>query len=119
MARKSLLDVDPRLHTALEEFKTTSIVKLEGAKDAYDCQDDETKAAIDRIHATLQQHATGYINVKVARSVVPVKIDSEYLGYNLFWLATQIASDLAFVGLRLAGYQFPPQRCVSCGTEIE
>jgi len=119
MARKSLLDVDPRLKTVLEEFQATSLVKMEAAKDAYDCQDDETKAAIDRIHATLQQHATGYINVKVGRQVVPVKVDREYLGYNLFWLATQIVSDLAFVDIRLASYQYSPLRCVSCGSEIE
>lgn len=119
MARKSLVDLDPNLRSAVDEFQAVSLVKFEMARDAYNMQDAETKAAIDRIHGTLQQHATGYINVVVGKTVYPVRINSEYLGYNLLYLAVEIVKDLAFTGIRIAKFKVPPLTCVACGDPIE
>ncbi len=118
MARKTLADVDPRLTSALEEFKSVSEVKYEMAQDSYKVQDKDTRAAIDRIHGLLQQHATGYITVKVGKTVVPMKIDNQYLGFNLLFLAVEIVKDLAFNGIQVANFEFPPQFCAGCGTPI-
>jgi hypothetical protein len=118
MARKTLAAIDPKLTRVLEEFQAVSLVKYEMARDAYDIQDKDTQAAIDRIHGTLQQYATGYINLKVGRSIVPVKIDNEYLGYNLLFLAVEIAKDLAFTGIRLANFKVPDVYCATCGDLI-
>lgn len=102
----------------LDEFESVSLVKQELAQDAYEFQDEETKRAIDRVTATLQQHATGYVNVKVGGTLHALKIENEYLGYNLFWLAVEIVKGLAFVGLRVANWQWPELLCASCGSEI-
>jgi len=118
MPRKSLVDIDPRLRSVTEDFEATSIVKRDMAQDAYDAQDKETQAVIDRITATLQQHATGYITPKIQGSVVPVRVDNEYLGYNLFYLAVEIVKDLAFVGIRVAKFEFPQSLCASCSAEV-
>lgn len=118
MARKTLADLDPRLKSAREDFEAVSLVKYEMAKDAYDCQDEETQKVIDRIVATLQQYANGYIKVKVGNSFVPMQISNEYLGFNLLYLAVEIAKDLAFVDVRIANFEFPPSLCASCGAQI-
>ena len=118
MARKTLADIDPRLTSVVEDFKAVSMVKGEMARDAYDLQDRETKLVIDRIVGTLQQYATGFLNVKVGGTYVPVKVDNEYLGYNLMYLAVEICKDLAFVGERVANFVFPPSLCVKCGAEL-
>jgi hypothetical protein len=118
MARKSIADIDPNLTRALEEFKSVSLIKYEMARDAYEIQDEETRRAIDRIQGTLMQYATGYIMLKVNKTMVPIKIDNEYLGYNLQFLAVEIAKDLAFTGIRLAKFKVPPLYCASCGDLI-
>ena len=118
MARKSLADIDPALSSIVDEFKELSEVRLEIAQDAYNVQDDETKKTIDRMVATLQQYATGYITAKVNKTAVPVKIDHDYIGYNLFYLAVEIVKDLAFMDIRVAEFEFPEQLCASCGVEL-
>jgi hypothetical protein len=68
MARKSigkLTSKNSLLDEAVEEWKSTSELKYELAKSAYDVQDDETKKVIDRILATLQTYATGYITIQL------------------------------------------------------
>lgn len=118
MARKSLADIDPELVSVLDEFKSLSEVRYEIARDAYNVQDDATKQVIDRMVATLQQYATGYITAKVNKTAVPVKIDHDYLGYNLLYLAVEIVKDLAFMDIRVADFEFPEQFCASCGIEL-
>ena len=118
MARKTLADIDPKLASVVDEFKELSEVRQEIAKDAYDVQDELTQQTIDRITATLQQYATGYITAKVNRSAVPVKIDNDFIGMNLFYLAVEIVKDLAFMDIRVAEFEFPEQICASCGIEL-
>jgi hypothetical protein len=118
MARKSLADIDPKLKSVVEEFKATSLVKYEMAMDAYNLQDKETRAVIDRIVATLQQYATGFLNVKVGSTYTPIKIDNDYLGYNLLYLAVEVVKDLAFLQIKVANFVFPPSLCYKCGAEV-
>lgn len=118
MARKTLADIDPELKSVLEEFKSVSLVKYDMARDAYTVQDKATQKTIDRIVGTLQQHATGYITAKVNNAMVPVKIDNEYLGYNLLFLAVEIVKDLAIMGQKVSNFEFPEALCASCGAEI-
>jgi hypothetical protein len=124
MARKSiheLKSVAKLTADAVEEWESVSLIKYELAKTAYDAQDAETQEAIDRIVKTLQTYATGYINVQLQPPIgamVPVKVSAEYLGYNLLFLAVEIAKDLGFVGIRLANFVFPETLCASCGAEL-
>lgn len=124
MARKSVVDLkssDKLIADAVATFESVSVVKYEMAKEAYDLQNAATKKAIDRMVDTLRLHANGYINVQLdppRGALVPVKIGNEYLGYNLLYLAIEIAKDLAFVGLRIRDFKFPPSSCVRCGAEL-
>jgi hypothetical protein len=118
MARKSLKDIDPNLSSFVDEFTSLSEVRLDMALDAYSVQDEETQAVIDRIAATLQQYATGYVTAKVGKAAIPVAIDNDLLGYNLFYLAVEIVKDLAFMDIRVAEFEFPDQVCASCGIEL-
>lgn len=126
MPRKSITGFSPKsidrmTEDAIEEFKAVSEMKFELAKDAYERQDSETKATIDRIVSTLRQYATGYINIQLnppEGALVPVKLDNEYLGYNLYWLAVEIVKDCAFIGIRIANFEFPDTYCAQCGREL-
>jgi hypothetical protein len=124
MPRKQLTNLkssDKLLADAIEQFHGVSEVKYELAKEAYAIQDIDTKAVIDRIAATLRQHANGYIQVQLdppRGALVPVKIENEYLGMNLLWLAIEIVKDLAFVGIRVAKFKFPEQVCAQCGVQL-
>lgn len=120
--RKSLGDIiDPKLKAAMDEFRSTSAIKNEVATDVYNLQTKTTQAAIDKITATLRKHATGYVNLNVGGKAQEVKVanaDSEYLGFSLFYLAVESVKDMAFVGIRLATFRFPPTLCVSCGGDV-
>lgn len=118
MARKTLADIDPNLKSAVEDFEAVSLVKYEMAQDAYELQDEETQKVIDRIAGTLRSYATGFLNVKVGNVYVPIKVDNDYLGYNLFYLAVEVVKDLAFLDIRVANFVFPPSQCVKCGADI-
>ena len=118
MARKSIADLkssDKLIAEAVEDFSAVSEIKYELAKEVYDAQDDETKAVIDRILATLQTYATGHINVGAG---ISVKIDGEHLMHNLLWLAVEVVKDLALLGIRAENFEFPKGLCAVCGSEI-
>lgn len=124
MARKSIMDLrsaDKLVQDALEEHQSVAEIKYELAKEAYDAQDRQTRAVIDRIVGTLQSYATGYINVQLQPPegvLVPVKLDNTYLGYNLLYLAIEIVKDLAFLGVKVANFKFPKSYCARCGGEL-
>jgi hypothetical protein len=124
MGRKSISDlksVDKLTEDAVEEFKSVSEMKWELARDAYELQDKETKAVIDRIVATLRTYANGYIAVQLnppTGETIPVKIENDYLDMNLLWLAVEVVKDLAFIGVQVASFEFPPSLCAQCGADI-
>lgn len=116
--RKTLASLDPQLKSVVDEFRSISEMKHEMATDAYNLQDATTKKVIDRMVATLRTYATGYVHVTVGKTVVPVKIEAEYLGMNLFWLAVELCKDLAFSDIRIASFQWPESLCASCSSII-
>lgn len=124
MPRKSVTDLksaDKLIDEAIENFKSVSEIKYELAKDAYDMQDDKTKAVIDRLVKTLQTYATGSITLQLAPphgKLVAVAIENDYLMFNLLYLAMEIVKDLAITGIRVAKFEFPPSLCSNCGSEI-
>lgn len=121
MARKSAVQTDPRVKEALEEWKALTEVRYELAKEAFDAQDEPTHALLTRIVNRLRLGASGYITVRVDPphgASVPVKIDQEYLDYNLLYVATEILKDLAMFDIKVGTYTLPPLMCVNCGAEI-
>lgn len=118
MPRKTLAVIDPKLTEAIEEFRSLSLVRNEMALDLCELQDDTTAKVIDGIVSTLRKSANGYVTLRVAGKAVQVKLDDEYLGYNLFWLATEVVKDLGFVGIKVANFEFAPNLCASCGDEV-
>jgi len=124
MGRKSVTDLPSSaklVDDAIEQYNSVAEIKYELAKAAYDAQNRATRRAIDRIVDTLRVYATGYINVQLQPpegALVPVKVDNTYLGYNLLWLAIEIAKDLAFLDIRLADFRFPEALCAKCGAEL-
>lgn len=121
MARKAAIQTDDRLREALEEAKAIIEVRHEIAQEAYDFQDESTQKAIDNIVRRLRLAATGTINVRVnppRGATVPVKIEQQYVDFNLLFIATEIVKDLALCGIRIATYTFPPSFCVACGAEV-
>ena len=124
MARKTISDLrssDKLMQEAVDRHKSISEVKYELAKEAYDAQDDDTKAVIDKMVETLRTYCTGYINLQLqppTGAMVPVKLNNEYLGYNLLFLAVEIVKDLALLDIKVASFKFPPSMCATCGAEL-
>jgi copper chaperone CopZ len=121
MPRKTAIQNDANVVEALGEWKALTEVRYELAKEAYDFQDDETKALLDRIVNRLRVGASGYITVRVNGkhgSTVPVKIEQQYLDFNLLYVATEILKDLALFDIRVGTYEIPPSHCVLCAAEI-
>lgn len=121
LARKTANATQQRIDEAVDTYKMLTEVRYELAKEAYDFQDDDTKALLDRIVNRLRMGASGVITVRInppSSASVPVKIDQEYLDYNLLYVATEILKDLAMFDIQVGTYQFPPSQCVSCGKEL-
>lgn len=124
MARKTLESIqtpEQMASEALGEWKSVTEMRYELAKDAYDFQDEDTKKVIDRMVDRLRVSASGYIKIALNpphSGVIPVKIEQEYLDYNILYVATEILKDMALFDIRVASYQFPPSQCVSCGAEL-
>jgi hypothetical protein len=124
LPRKSVVDLksaDKLIADAIEELHLTAEIKGEIARDVYDAQNEATRTAIDSIVATLRKYATGYVSVQLSPpngALVPVKIENEYLAFNLLYLAIEIAKDLSFLGIRLSEFKFPPSLCMQCGAEL-
>ena len=113
MARKSadLLSGIITESAKLTEFEMITLVQYESAKDAYDAQDDETKAALDVIKNTIRTYA-------LAETTDGIEIDEDVLDQALLVLTMQVASDLALLDIKVANYSFPANICVACGSDV-
>lgn len=125
MARKTRakvkVDIEPAVMEAYEEWKAVTEMRHELAKEAYDFQDEETQHVLDRIRDRLRLGANGYVTIQVNHphgAQVPVKVEQEYLDYNIMYVAVEILKDLALFDIRVGSFQFPPSQCVTCGAEI-
>jgi len=110
MARKSA-DLLSGRDVKLSEFEMITLVQYESAKDAYDAQDDETKAALDVIKNTIRTYA-------LAETTDGIEIDEDVLDQALLVLTMQVASDLALLDIKVANYSFPANICVACGSDV-
>lgn len=121
MPRKRAQTGSKQVAEAVEEFKQLTMIRYEMAKDVFDHQDEDTQEVLQRIVDRLRLSATGYITVSVNpphSAVVPVKIEQQYVDFNLLFIATEILKDLATFDVRVASFEFPPSLCASCGAEI-
>lgn len=118
MPRKTL-DQLASLKSVIEEFEALSLVRYELAVDAYEYQDDETKAVIDKMVATLRQHANGTVNVQHGGKLTPLKVGDETFAKNLLYTALEVVKSMYFVGLKVANFKWKPTACIACGAEIE
>lgn len=121
MAKKQISETDRYVKDAVEEWRSLAEMRGELAREAYDYQDDATKAVIDRIVTRLRLGASGYIEVRVnppKGNLVAVKIEQAYLDFNLMYVALELLKDLALFDIRVGSFQFPPSLCSSCGAEI-
>lgn len=118
MPRKTL-DQLASLKSTAEEFEALSLVRYELAIDAYEYQDDETKAVIDKIVATLRQHANGTVNVQRGGKLIPLKVSDETFAKNLLYTALEVVKSMYFVGLKVANFKWTPTVCIACGAKIE
>lgn len=106
---------------AVREAQSFIEVRYQIAKDAYDAQDAETQALLDRMVAVLRLHATVYVDVTANPphgGTVPVKMEARYIDQNLLYIAVETLKTLAIFDVRVANFKFPESLCVSCGTPI-
>lgn len=118
MPRKTL-DQLASLKSVIEEFEALSLVRYEMAVDAYEYQDDETKAVIDKMVATLRQHANGTVNVQYGGKLISLKVGDETFAKNLLYTALEVVKSMYFVGLRVANFKWKSTVCIACGAKIE
>ena len=102
--RKSSINFDQ----AAEEFVTLVDYQHDLAREVYDAQDEETKAAIDKLKATLAQYNTG----------LSFDIPDKWIGIALFVIAVEVVKDLALLDIRVADFAFTEDSCVKCGGGI-
>lgn len=123
MARKHATAkvTDKKLREAIEDFEAMCEVRGEIAQQAYNAQDAETQAVLQRIRDRLRLAVTGYIQVQVDpphSGVVSVKVEQRYIDFNLMFVATEILKDLGLFGIRVASYKFPDMLCTNCMATI-
>lgn len=118
--RKTLAATPSRLDEAVENWRSLTEIRGIIAQEAFDYQDDLTQEVISRIRDRLREAATGWVSIKLpGQTVYSFRVEQDYVDFNLLYIATEIAKDLAFFDVKLANYKFPPLMCVRCGSEIE
>ena len=120
--RKAVKETDARLAEAVEEWKTLTEIRYELATTVYEAQDEQTQVTMQMLVNRLRLSSAGYVEIQVnppRGSLVPVKIEQQYLDYNLLYIVTQIFSDLAVTGVRVGTFKPVPGVCASCGAEIK
>lgn len=100
---------------ALKEFQAQIDTRYEIGKHVYDIQDALTKEVIDRIRMQYRIAVPGVVNI----NNVPHKLDKEYIDKNGLFVATEILSDLALNGIKVANFKFHPGFCAECKTVIK
>jgi hypothetical protein len=123
MARKSAgVASKPQVEEALEEARALAELRGEIALEAFNHQDKDTQEVLERIRDTLRLAATGWVYVRMNPPYggqVHVKLEQEYVDFNLFYIAVEILKTLALFDTRVATFKFPPSLCVNCGAELK
>lgn len=123
MARKhaTFKDTDRQNAEAVAEAQSFIEVRYQMARDAYDAQDKETQALLDRIVSTLRLYATVYVDVTANPphgGTIPVRMEANYIDQNLLFIAVEILKTLAVFDVRVGNFKFPKSLCANCGTPL-
>lgn len=105
----------------LEIFEAATKARYRIAMAAFDTQDEKTKEAIRMIRDRLSALATGTIRIFPQGRKNPgvtVQVSQELVDNNLLYMATEIIKDLAFMDIRVEGYEFPKVYCAECGDKL-
>lgn len=114
-----LRSADKLIDEAYESFAAVSEIKHELSQEVFDAQDDETKAALTQIAASLLVYSTDTIKLDLGKQgKAEAQVEREHLDWNLQWLAVEIAKDLAVVGIRVANFVLPLDACAICGGDV-
>jgi hypothetical protein len=119
--RKSKTRIDEAVARQLEIFELATKARYRMATAAFDAQDEKTKEAIRMIRDRLSVLATGTIRIFPdgrKNPGVTVTISQELVDSNLLYMATEIVKDLAFMDIRVEGYEFPKVYCAECGDKL-
>lgn len=107
-AVKPMKAVNPK--KALGEYYEIVMTRYKMAIQVYEAQDKLTKEVIDRICDRLRIASTGVISVGGR----PVKLEQEYIDFNILFIATEILADLALLDIQVANFEFHPAWCAEC-----
>lgn len=103
-----------RPEKALGEYYAIVMTRYKMAMQVYEAQDRLTKEVIDRICDRLRIASTGVISV----GGTPVKLEQQYIDYNILFIATEILADLALLNIQVANFEFHPAWCAECRQRI-
>lgn len=99
---------------ALQNYREITEARFRIAKKVYEAQDDLTKEVIDRIRDRLRIASTGVVNINNK----PYKLEQQYVDFNIWFIATEILSDLALNDIQIANFNFHPAYCAECKREL-
>lgn len=113
LKKKKVVKAQP-IEDALQNFREITQARYRIAKATYEAQDSLTQEVIDRIRDRLRIAATGVVNINGK----PFKLEQQYIDFNIWFIATEILSDLALNDIQIANFQFHPAWCAECKREI-
>lgn len=102
------------IEDALQEFRKITEARYRLAKSTYENQDNLTKEVIDRIRDRLRIASTGVVNINGQ----PHKLETQYVDFNIWFLACEILADCALNGIKIANFTPDPAFCAECKREI-
>jgi len=99
---------------ALAELSEVVEGRYKTALKIFDYQDELTQEAIQAIADRMKISTTGVVQINDR----PIKLPPETIEKNTFFLAVEIITNLALMGVRIANYQFNPRICGYCRRSI-
>jgi argininosuccinate synthase len=116
---RKTLAVASHLDKLVSDWKELAELRHKTSMDIYNVQDEDTKEVLDRIVDRLRLAATGYVTLRLPGGAVKsVRVESEYVGYALLFIATEILKDLAIYGVQIANFDYHPSICAECGAKV-
>jgi hypothetical protein len=101
-------------------FQEIADTKYALARGMYDGQDGETKEALDRIHDVVRSVFRNQLWIAKTRTGERkvFTTDAETQGKFTFYVAMEIAKDLALMDIRVGNFTFTKD-CVECGKPVK
>jgi hypothetical protein len=98
----------------LKRYRKLTKTRYKMAIQVYEAQDSLTKEVIDRIRDRLVLASTGIVSVNGR----PVKLEQKYIDFNILFLACEIVSDLAILGIQVGNFKPSKMFCMECKKKI-